>query len=184
MFKYSVLAINVFLLLSCSCSMDRGANKPNSTVLISAPAEQRSVFNNLVNLTGNYIPANQLNDSLAFLVLPVELSCPACRRKAIDSIVAHQHNLPDRHYIIISGSEGRRNMKAYFKEVDKEMPEMEDRLFLDTTNMAYKMKLVSENPAFYYACRQNAYRKVLAVPATVKDDLCEFFSGACNVNHK
>lgn len=183
MLKYIISVMSVLLLSACNSSLDKPGKKHNSSEIIPEPAIQKAVFKNLVSLTNKTIPANLLTDSLAFLVLPVKLSCPACRRKTIESIVKHQNDLPERHFIIISGSEGRKNMNAYFKEIDKEMPVIENKLFLDTTNQAYKMKLVSENPVIYYTSKQNAYKKVSAIPATVKDDLHEFFSGARNVNH-
>lgn len=174
----SVLSLfAIGLLYACNSTSD----KANSTEPIVDAATQTSIFNNLVSLTGKAVPDTQLNDSLALLVLPVKLSCPACRKKTIDSIVKHQNDLPDRHFIIISGSEGRRNINSYFQEVDKEMPEMENQLFLDTTNQAAKKELVTENPVIYYTAGQKAYKKVSAIPATVKDDLREFFSGTRNV---
>ena len=167
---------------ACNNNPDKSTKRPNSSTPITEATAQASIFNELVSLTDRIIPEHQRNDSLAFLVLPVKLSCPACRKKTIDSIVKHQYDLPERHYIIISGSEGRRNMNSYFREVDKEMPIMEDQLFLDTTNQAYKRKLVSENPVIYYTANQKAYKKVSAIPATVRDDLREFFSGTRNVD--
>ena len=68
-------------------------------------------------------------------------------------------------------------MSSYFKEVNKEMPVMENQLFLDTTNQAAKKELVTENPVIDYTANQKAVKKVSAIPATVRDDLREFFSG-------
>ena len=164
-------------LVACNNPFDKAGNKPNSTTPISDVASQVLIFNILVSLTDKTVLEKQLNDTLAFLVLPVKLSCPACRKKTIDSIVKHQNDLPERHFIIISGSEGRRNMSSYFKEVNKEMPVMENQLFLDTTNQAAKKELVTENPVIYYTANQKAFKKVSAIPATVRDDLREFFSG-------
>jgi hypothetical protein len=175
---FSLFAIA--LLWACNGSSGKQGHKPDSTVPVTDAAAQTSAFNSLVSLTEKAIPQDRLNDSLAFLVLPVKLSCPACRKKTIDSIVKHQYDLPERHYIIISGSEGRRNMNSYFREVDKQMPVMENQLFLDTINQAYKKELVSENPVIYYTANQKAYKKVSAIPATVRDNLREFFSGARN----
>ena len=159
--------------LACKNSIE----KPNSIEIIADPAQQNTLFTTLINLTNKAVPENQLNDSLAFLVLPVKLSCPACRKKAIDSIVKHQDNLMDRHYIIISASEGRKNISSYFLEQGKKIPVIENQLFLDSTNQAYKYELVKENPVIYYTANQKAYKKVSAIPATVKEDLREFFSG-------
>ena len=182
MVKSIIPLLSILLLWACNNSKDKSGHKFNSIALIADPATQHAVFNNLVSLTNKSIPEGFLNDSLAFLVLPVKLSCPACRKKTIDSIVKHQNNLPERHFIIISGSEGRKNMNSYFQEVDKEMPVIENQLFLDTTNQAYQKELVSENPVIYYTAGQKAYKKVSAIPATVRDDLREFFSGTHNVD--
>lgn len=177
MLKPVLLLFLIGLLWACNNTSGKPGHKPNSSQPITDVKAQSSIFNSLLNLTGNVISENHLKDSLAFLVLPVKLSCPACRKKAIDSIVKHQRDLPGRHYIIISGSEGRRNLNSYFLEVDKEMPVMENQLFLDTINQAYKSELVSENPVIYYTADRKAYKKVSAMPATVRDDLREFFSG-------
>ena len=177
--KSHISLLFIVLLWACNYS----DHKPNSVAIIADPAKQNSVFNSLIDLTNKSIPANQLNDSLSFLVLPVKLSCPACRKKTIDSIVKHQHDLAQRHFIIISGSEGRKNMNSYFQEVDKELPVIENQLFLDSTHEAYKKELVTENPVIYYTAGKKAYKKVSSVPATVKDDLREFFSGTRNTNH-
>lgn len=182
MIKLFISIFLVGLLWACDNASDKQVRRSNSATSIIDVATQTSIFNNLVSLTDNVIPENQLNDSLAFLVLPVKLSCAACRKKTIDSIVKHQDDLQERHFIIISGSEGRRNMNSYFKEVGKEMPIMENRLFLDTTNQAAVKKLVSENPVIYYTANQKAYKKVSAIPATVKNDLREFFSGTSNID--
>jgi hypothetical protein len=183
MLKIIIALMGVVLVYACNDLSGKSRKKPDSAVLISEPAMQKAVFENLVKLTNKAIPDDQLNDSLAFLVLPVKLSCPACRRKTIDSIVKYQHRLLARNFIIISGSEGRRNVNAYFREVDKEMPVIENKLFLDSTNQAYKLELVKENPVIYYTSKQNAYKKVSAIPATVRDDLHDFFSGTHNINH-
>lgn len=180
--KPVLVLLAVSLLWACRFGSGKVGHKPKSVMAIVDATSQVSIFNKLVSLTEKAIPETQLNDSLAFLVLPVKLSCPACRKKTIDSIVKHQSDLPERHYIIISGSEGRRNLNSYFLEVNKEMPLMKDQLFLDTTNQAFKNALVTENPVIYYAANQKAYKKVSAIPATVRDDLQEFFSGTRNVD--
>lgn len=164
----------LFIYITTACN---SAEKPNSIRLISDATQQEIVFNNLVNLTNKAIPEHQLKDSLAFLVLPVKLSCAACRKKTIDSIVKHQDDLQEGHFIIISASEGLKNIRSYFLEEDEEMPVMVNRLFLDSNNTAYKNDLVKENPVIYYTANKKAFKKVSAIPATVRDDLREFFSG-------
>jgi hypothetical protein len=169
----------ILVLYSCQGSI----KKPNSVEVIADPTTQKVVFNNLVSLTNNIIQGDKLNDSLAFLVLPVKISCPACRKKTIDSIVKHKDDLMKNHFIIISSSDGIRTIGFYFKEVNHEMPVMENQLLFDTTHRAYENKLVEENPVMYYTANRKAYKKVSAIPATVKDDLREFFSGTRNTGN-
>lgn len=169
-----ILSVLIFI---CLMACKEGMKKPSSTIMITDPAQQQVTFKNLVNLTGHQLSTDELKDSVAFLILPVKLSCPACRKKTIDSIVKHQNSLLNRHYIIISASEGRKNISSYFLEQDHEMPEMPNQLFLDTTHQAHKIDLVKENPVLYYAFEEKVYKMVSAIPATVKEDLREFFSG-------
>lgn len=145
---------------------------------------QDSIFQNLVKLTHGTIPDNTLNDSLAFLILPVQASCPSCRKKTIDSIVKHQQNLDDGRFIVISANGGRKTIGSFFKEQDERLPVIENRLFLDTINQAYKYDLYKDKPTIYYTYQQKAYKKVAAIPATVREDLREFFSGYRSDEHK
>ena len=57
------------------------------------------------------------------------------------------------------------------------MPAIENRLFLDSVNLALKLDLYFDKPTIYYTAQQKAYKKVSAIPATVKADLRAFFSG-------
>lgn len=182
MLRLILMSLGIAFLLSCNNLKDKVSSKPSNIEFIVSPETQELVFNNLVKLADKTIASTQLDDSLAFLILPVKLSCPACRKKTIDSIVKHQNDLAPGHFIIISGSEGQKNMNSYFQEVDKEMPVMKGQLFLDTTNQAYKMKLLSENPVIYYAVNRKAFKKVSSIPATVRNDLREFFSGINNID--
>jgi len=157
-------------------------NKHDSIELITDAGKQDVIFKNLVGLTGNAIADNIHKDSLAFLILPVQASCPSCRKKTIDSIVKHQDDLPEKHYIIISSIGGRKTINGFFREVDKELPVMKNELFLDSTNQAFKLELYEKKPTIYYTYDQKAYKKVAAIPSTVRQDLQEFFSGQRNEN--
>lgn len=169
-----ILILKAVLLLTACENLE---NKNKSTELISDMQIQDSIFKNLVSLTNTHIPESELSDSLAFLILPVEASCPACRKKTIDSILKHQTKLIERHYIIISAPGGRKIINSYFQEQGEKLPVMENKLFLDSIQMAFKYDLFTDNPTIYYTANKKAYKKVSAVPATVKDDLREFFSG-------
>lgn len=164
-----------------TCTFSCGSKEEDTSNLSIVPitdiVAQDSIFRNLLKLTPGAIPDASQNDSLAFLILPLKASCPACRNKTIDSIVKHRNNLLENHYIILSASAGRKVINSFFLERDKEMPVLESKLFLDTTNQAGKYALYENNPTLYYTRNKKATRKVSAIPATVKDDLREFFSG-------
>lgn len=163
----------VLVVIGCG----RSLKKPNSIELISDESRQDSIFSKLLVITNNVLSENIQEDSLAFLVLPVQASCPGCRNKTIDSIFEHRNSLADRHYVIISANGGRKTINGYFQENDKELPIIENRLFLDSTNLALDFNLYEKEPTIYYTVNKKAFKKVTAVPATVKDDLREFFSG-------
>ena len=154
-----------------------GNRSPNSIELITASSQQNLLFENLITVTQHTIPDNKLNDSLSFLILPVQASCPSCRKKTIDSIIKYEHQLADNHYIIISAEGGRKTIRGYFQEQNYELPVLEKQFFLDSNNLAYKYKLYEDKPTIYYTLNKKAVKKVSAIPATVREDLREFFSG-------
>jgi hypothetical protein len=174
--QYFNIIYVVFILTTIFACCGKGATKPTSIETIPEPARQQSLYNSLLEISRSLVNSGELNDSLAFLILPVQASCPSCRKKTIDSIVARQHSLPARHYIIISGSAGRKELNSYFKEQEKELPIIPNHLLLDSTNQAYHHQLYTEKPTIYYAYDRKVYKKVSAIPATVKEDLREFFS--------
>ena len=153
--------------------------KPQESFIehISSPARQESIFNNLITVTSNGVSQSILKDSLSFLILPIYASCPACRKKTIDSIIKHQDDLMNGRVIIISVKGGKKTISSFFREEGSEVPEINSRLFLDSTNQAFQYDLYDTNPVIYYCYNQKAYKKIVAVPATVKEDLREFFSG-------
>ncbi len=161
------------LLLASAC----GKPKQNSIELITIPEKQSSLFQDLVAITGKTIPDTLLSDSLAFLILPVQASCPACRKKTIDSIAKHQSDLNDNHYIIVSANGGRRAIRGYFQEQNHELPDIPGKFFMDSLNLAYQRNLYVNKPTIYFTYNRKVYKKVAAIPATVRDDLREFFSG-------
>lgn len=175
--------INVLLIIIVvSCGAQNGKNA--SVEQITDMKKQDSIFKNLERIT-NYTMAEDIqHDSLAFLILPVQASCPACRKKTIDSIVKNKSSLPMHHYIIISAKGGQKTINSYFKEQNEELPVIKDRLFLDSTNQAYEYDLYYDKPTLYYTYNKKAYKKVAAIPATVRDDLREFFSGYRNANEE
>jgi hypothetical protein len=174
--RYSVCYIYMFFIFSMyACG--KSANEQESIEFITDPNTQSVTFNNLMDITDNTILENDRNDSLAFLILPVQASCPSCRNKTIDSIVKRKDDLQRKHYIIISANVGRKTINGYFRENDKELPVINNKLFLDSTNKAYKHDLYDKKPTIYYTYNQKVYKKVAAIPATVREDLREFFTG-------
>jgi hypothetical protein len=171
------------IILLCSLSI-WGCNNidrnKSSIVYINDRYTQDSLFVDLMHLTFGTISKSTQNDSLAFLILPVDASCPACREKTIDSIVVRKDNLIKNHFIVLSARGGRKTIGSFFRELDKELPYIPDRLFLDTINYTAQSNLCDEKPTMYYSYNRKVYKKVAAIPITVKEDLREFFSGLRN----
>lgn len=138
--------------------------------------EQDSIFTNISLLVGHNLDSTKYKDSLAFLILPVQASCPACRDKTIDSIIGHKDHLRENHFIIISSNSGTKNVRSYFKERGSDIPVIANKLILDTTNKAFQFGLYDDRPTMYYTYNGKAYKKVASIPETVKKDLHHFFS--------
>lgn len=164
------ITIYIWLLVAC------GKSPENSVTMITIPTQQDSLFQSLIAVTQQNLPESLFNDSLSFLILPVQASCPSCRKKTIDSIMKYQHSLAADHYIIISANGGRKLIRSFFREQNYELPSNEKNIFLDSNNLAYKYKLYENKPTMYYTYEKKAYKKVSSVPATVKNDLHDFFS--------
>lgn len=147
---------------------------------IDSKVKQQEIFSDLMKVTDSLVSIGEKNDSLAFLILPIAASCPSCRKKTIDSISKYGPNLKANHYIIISTSGGKKLIDGYFQEQNSELPIIENKLYLDTTNQSYRLDLCSDRPTIYYAFDRKVYKKVAAIPLTVRDDLREFFSGHRN----
>ncbi|NML22966.1 hypothetical protein HHL16_18965 [Pseudoflavitalea sp. G-6-1-2] len=152
--------------------------KHTSIELITEQTKQEQIFKGLMAVTNNIIPENVRKDSLAILLLPLEVSCPSCRKKTIDSIISHGINLPYRHYIILSATEGYDSMNKFFKDRKGNIPPITNRLFLDSINHARVLRLVNNKPTIYYTSGEKAFKRVSSIPETIKSDLKEFFSGS------
>lgn len=171
--KTCIYLMITIIVISCGSK-----NKiPETITMIEKEEEQKLAFDGLMRVTDSIIPKDLMDDSLSFLILPMEASCPSCRKKVIDSIIAHKNNLKDKHYIIISTNKDRFTINAYFIDRKGELPEINGRLFLDTTNYALALNLYDTKPTFYYTSNEKVFKKVASIPLTVKDDLSEFFSG-------
>jgi hypothetical protein len=151
-----------------------------SVEMITTEKRSDSIFKNLMKVVNNTIVDEEINDSLAFLILPIKASCPSCRKKTIDSILKYKDSMKERHFIIINFSGGRSSIEDYFMEQKGVLPVIENKLFLDSTNKSYRLDLCIDRPTIYYTYNRKAYKKVAAIPVTVRDDLREFFSGFRN----
>ena len=178
--RLTLTCIGLLMLAACGSS----TVTPNSVEMISQTGEQDSLFRNLITLSHSSLPDSIPHDSLVFLVLPLQASCPSCRNKTIDSIVKHQTNLAKNHFIVLSANGVRKTMTSYFRERNAELLDLKNQLILDSTNIAFKLHLFNDNPAIYYSAGGKVYKKILAIPATVKQDLQEFFSAYRNVISK
>ncbi|SDG48851.1 hypothetical protein [Chitinophaga filiformis] len=176
--KSSLIFVIALSVIAFSC--DKPDVSKRSVEMIVAKESGDSIFKNLLKVVDNVVVDDKLNDSLAFLILPVQASCPSCRKKTIDSIIKHKDNIKDRHFIIINANGGRQFIEGYFKEQNSKLPTIENKLFLDSSNLSYRLNLCQDKPTIYYTYNRNAYKRVRAIPVTVRDDLREFFSGSRN----
>lgn len=172
--------MKTFCILTILVSVALACNRKGSGEVIQYivnAEEQQSLFNSLVVVIGSRTVDTTLVDSTAFLLLPIQSICPSCRKKIIDSIVANQNRLSNRQFIIISANGGRKTIEAYFRELGYLLPVIPGHLFLDSTNKALKHKLYVDKPGIFYSDKKKVYAKVYSVPATVRHDLNNFFSG-------
>lgn len=174
--EIAISFVVAFSIMIFSCAKPDVSKR--SVTMLTAEGEKDSIFINLMKVVGDTIVDAELNDSLAFLILPVQASCPSCREKTIDSILKYRKSLKERHYIIINANGGKEVINEFFKEQHGELPEIENRLFLDSANLSYRLGLCHDRPTIYYTHNRKAYKKVSAIPITVRDDLREFFSGS------
>ncbi|MGN7722632.1 hypothetical protein [Chitinophaga sp. 22620] len=159
------------LLFACNATVA----PPNNDTLVQDSQRQKDTYHQLAQL----VPDSVLTgDSISFMVLPLQASCPSCRDKALDSIIQFKEKVPKNHYIILSLKGGQKYIKHFFKNAGhKQIPEIPGVMFIDSVDKAGDFELYHSNPAFYYTSSGNVYRKISALPATVKEDLSEFFRG-------
>jgi hypothetical protein len=177
--KYSKLTLFelafVFIFISAISCKNAQAVKDTHVELISDLSKQTALFQGLADIAKNKLSEPGLNDSISFLVLPVQRCCASCRKKTIDSIVKYQDKLDQDCFVIISANGGRKTINAFFREQQYELP-LGTAIVLDTTDAALEKQLYTDNPAFYYAFNRKIYKKVAALPITIKQDLSEFFN--------
>ncbi|OQP67610.1 hypothetical protein [Niastella populi] len=177
--KILSIVISGFCLLAGSC--DNMQERPKNIHPILDSQEQDSVFNKLMQVTHNLVPAYLRNDSLSFLILPLHASCPSCRKKTIDSIVENSNRLLPQQLIVIAARGGIKTITRYFKEQHSVIPSART-LFLDSTDRSGELGLYDDKPTIYYTFNGKAYTRVAVIPATIKEDLSSFFSTSKVIN--
>jgi hypothetical protein len=169
-----VVLLAIVSITSCE-NLEKGGvkdGKKKNNKIITDPVVQDSLFRSLEKIVNNSIAKDIAGDTLAFLFLPVQATCPACRKKTIDSISKYKDRLDENHYVIIVGG-GTRSIGGYFEEQNKKMP-FSKNIFYDTVGLA--AHLTSTNPNIYYSVNSKVYRKVSCLPKTIREDLREFFA--------
>lgn len=173
MMNRTALILALFFFVQCTSS---NHEKKNTQQPIS-DQKQAEIFLHLANLTGKDTALNTSEDTLAFLILPLDASCSSCRDKTIDSIIKRADSLNPNHHIIVSTEKGIKNTINYFEKDGFNFPIYNEHVFLDSNNIAFRKGLYIDNPAMYYAAKGKVYKSVLSHPSTIKQDLREFFSG-------
>lgn len=163
-----------FTLLISAC-VNKKNEPPKSSYPIVRQGERDSIFTHLMSLTEHSIDPETRKDSLSFLILPLQASCPSCRDKTIDSIIKYSNRLKSGQFIILSAKSGRKTIKAFFTDKNYTIPEIKGHLFIDSIDMAGQYGLYENNPSIYYMVYGQPYKKVLSLPATIKKDLRRFF---------
>lgn len=162
------------ILLTAACK-EKSGSKPESNFSIVRKSEQDSIFAQLMALTEHSISPEKANDSLSFLILPLQVSCPSCRDKTIDSIIHYGSRINSRQFIILSAGNGKKTIRTFFTNKNYSIPEIKGQIFIDSIDLAGKFGLYDNNPSIYYTTQGQPYKKVLSLPATIKKDLHVFF---------
>lgn len=168
-----LLLIILFSIIT-GCRDDQEGKK-NGNLTAIADSMQTVIFNNLISVSGDCLTQQQKHDSLLFLILPLEASCPSCRDKTIDSIIAHEDHLASNHVIILSLNAGKKRIYSYFKVRNGSIT-MQPNIKLDTLNLSSALNLHDNNPTFYYTFNGRALAKKTSLPRTIKKDLQSYFT--------
>jgi hypothetical protein len=167
--------IFIIYFLEVSCVEKRLIKRDINNEIIAEGGRQDTLFRQLMSITKKSMSDSILTDSLAFLILPVEAACPACRKKVIDSLIEHEDSLDSKHFVIVSGTSNR-NINSYLVERGMRLPVRNKNVLIDSTNQAFKMGLIFTEPTVYYAYNQRAYQKITCIPSNVKKEMHLFFS--------
>lgn len=169
MMKTNIIFFVALILFSC-----RNEKKVTHTEVILDSNVQVHIFKKIDSLLEG-IPQVKAQDSLAFLILPINASCPYCKKKTIEKIAKKHKNIDTSHYIIISANKGLKTIAALFREQGYDLPITSSNIRIDSTNKASEYALCADKPTFYYSTKGKIYKKVASIPYSVKDDLADFF---------
>lgn len=170
--ELEVVAI-IFLLaiFFYSCSSTPSVNR---NLAIVSQSEQDSIFQQLIQLTAGQVAYRK--DSLSFLIIPLQNSCPPCLKKTLDSLEKHKNHLLDNQFVILSARGGTKTMSALFKKNKQQLPINVPQIVYDSMDLGNRLNIYRDNPAIYYTANRKAYKKVLANSSTIKEDLYQFFN--------
>lgn len=167
----TILLISLIIFSACNSK----EKKKKSEKFIVDEVMKDTLFNKLTRLVNLRDTTIDLNDSLSFLILPINASCPYCRAKVVESLDKNLMMLDKKHFIIISANSSKKRIKAFFNELAIDYIDIEKKLILDTTNICFKQDLAYDKPTIYYAYKSKVYKKVASVPHTIKKDLESFY---------
>lgn len=165
-----LFAVTIILILACR---EKKVKESNSSWITRA-SQQDSIFNDIISLTNPMIPEEKQNDSLVFLIIRMEATCPSCLKKSVDSISKHKNDMDDKHFIVLSAT-NKKIIESYFTDQNYEFPNVVNKIFIDSTDESYTKDLVVTKPTIYYSHNKKVYRKVTCVPNNIKKELRLFF---------
>lgn len=161
----------IALLTAPSCKDPEG--KIN---IVPLPAAQQSpVYSTLSSLFGPTLADTAKSDTLSILVLPIDITCPTCRKKILLSLMKNKEHIKPNHFIIISGNGGKKYIDGYFQEHQLRLPTGLKQLALDTAGLMKNNALYEGEPVIYYGIGQKILSKSKVSPGNVKKQLELFF---------
>ncbi|WP_276483741.1 hypothetical protein [Paraflavitalea pollutisoli] len=163
--SYYLLILMAIIAGSCK---DKDGNIEMEAIVAG---QQIPIYAKLTTLFGS-IPSN---DSLSVLILPIDITCPSCRKKILVGFMKHKDHLKTNHYIIIAGNGGKKHIDGYFQEHKLRLPTGIKRLALDTIGLMKNNALFDDEPVIYYGTNQKITAKSRVYPDNVKQQLQSFF---------
>lgn len=161
----------IFLFLIATAVLSCKDKEGKVEIVPIEQGQQTPIYSKLATLFGNI----HGNDSLSVLILPIDITCPSCRKKILVGLMKHKDHLKPNHYIIIAGNGGKKYIDGYFQEHKLRLPADIKQLALDTTGLMKSNALFDEEPVIYYGANQKITTKSKVYPDNVKQQLQSFF---------